>query len=45
LSLNELTDDIRTLATGDLTRQFWGVIAFGIGIILQVWSQEIAHII
>lgn len=44
-AINEQTEDIRTLATGDLTREFWGVVAFGFGIILQVWSPEIARVL
>jgi hypothetical protein len=43
--VEELRSDIKTLATGDLNRQFWGVIAFGFGIILQVWSQEVARLL
>jgi hypothetical protein len=41
--VEELRSDIETLATGDLNRQFWGVMAFGFGIILQVWATEIAR--
>lgn len=42
-AVNQLATKVQDLATGDLTRQFWGVIAFGFGIILQVWSQEFAR--
>jgi hypothetical protein len=39
-----LGEEIKALATDDLTRQFWGVVAFGVGIILQVWAPEIARL-
>jgi hypothetical protein len=42
-SVQELRAEIKTLATGDLTRQFWGVIAFAFGIVFQVWAPEIAR--
>jgi hypothetical protein len=41
--ITEIRESIRELATGDLTRQFWGVILFAMGVLLQVWSPEIAR--
>lgn len=41
----ELRTMIRTLATGDLNRQWWGIMAFLIGLSLQAWSTEIARVL